>query len=234
MTLVSGSGWEVGGTSWSATSETRATAPMMSSSWPAKWSSSSGFSSRRASRCEVGDLLARDARHAAILRGECVDFGPILWGGAPHPLNGLPRRRRPGPPTCRGGAAGEGAQVTIWPDGWSDGWSDAWPDGDGGRAARAAPAVLAAGAEPRRGLGGRHGGGHQPSLHRVAAEVPQALPRLVVLDALRDDEEAQECARSTVQRTISASSLSTASRATNERSIFSSLTGSRRRCTSEE
>jgi hypothetical protein len=31
---------------------------------------------------EVGDLLARDARHAAILWGECVWFGPILWGGA--------------------------------------------------------------------------------------------------------------------------------------------------------
>ncbi|MEU0037020.1 hypothetical protein, partial [Streptomyces sp. NPDC006333] len=33
MTFVSGSGWEVGGTSWSATSLTRATAPMMSSLW---------------------------------------------------------------------------------------------------------------------------------------------------------------------------------------------------------
>ncbi len=44
----------------------------------------------------------------------------------------------------------------------------------------------------------------------------------------------RECARSTVHRTISASSVSTASRATNDRSIFSSLTGSRRRCTRDE
>ena len=29
---------------------------------------------------EVCDLLARDARHAAILWGESDDVGPILWG----------------------------------------------------------------------------------------------------------------------------------------------------------
>ena len=74
--LSMGSGCEVGGTSWSATSLTRATAPMMSSSWPAKCSSSSGFSSRRASR-------ARWATSSRVMPGMQRSSGVSVCGLGP-------------------------------------------------------------------------------------------------------------------------------------------------------
>ncbi|GHA51284.1 hypothetical protein GCM10010372_59090 [Streptomyces tauricus] len=54
---------------------------------------------------EVGDLLARDARHAAILRGECVWCGPILWGATRSPYIGFPTPARHGSHRHRPAAA---------------------------------------------------------------------------------------------------------------------------------
>ncbi len=59
------------------------------------------------------------------------------------------------------------------------------------------PAVISRGAarlagpQPGRGLLGRHRGGDQPALDRVAAQVAQPLPGLVVLDALGDHQQAE-------------------------------------------
>ena len=99
----------------------------------------------------------------------------------------------------------------------------------------AAPAVPAAGPQPGRRLLRRHRGRDQPALHRVAAAGPAAAPRS---RRPRRPRRRRAGRASGPGRSCSGRSprprVSTASRATKDRSIFSSLTGSRRRWTSEE
>src|SRR4051812_26777787 len=59
--------------------------------------------------CEVGDLLARDARHAAFLWGECVWFGANPMGRGPVPVKRFARS----PTAVPGGAAQEVVVVQL-------------------------------------------------------------------------------------------------------------------------
>ena len=213
MTLVSGSGWEVGGTSWSATSETRATAPMMSSSCPAKWSSSSAFSSRRASR-------ARWATSSRVMPGMQRSSGVSVCGFGPNPMGSAAARPRRSAAAASGASAAAPTRCSARrpcdrstgpaasPAGSRRPRPQRRPRRHGHRGGRVRPSGRRRRVRGGRRLRGcqprsprarshavvssrRHRGGDQPALHGVAAEVPQPLPGLVVLDALGDDQQAE-------------------------------------------
>ena len=74
--------------------------------------------------------------------------------------------------------------------------------------------------------GGELGAAEVEALGFVAAQLDQQLPRGFVLDAFGDDRRPRLCARSMVERTMARSLGSRPMSLTNERSIFSSSTGS--------
>ena len=97
ITLVSGSACEVGGMSSAATSATRATAARITSSWPAKWSSSSSVEREPGQPRQVRDLVAGD-RHARVL-GHARSRTAACGGGRDARTAG-----RDGPPQPSSGA----------------------------------------------------------------------------------------------------------------------------------
>ena len=102
ITLVSGTECDVGGMSSAATSATRATDVMITSSWPANRSSSSSDSASRASR-------ARWATSARLIVTSCRASGR-------HVLAGRDTRHRRGraSPTILRGAGSDGLAVGRW------------------------------------------------------------------------------------------------------------------------
>ena len=129
-TLVSGSACEVGGMSSAATSCTRATAAMMSSSWAAKWSSSSSPQRQPGQPGEVGDLLAGDAGHAGDpFRWDRVWFGPNPMGSHPRTAPTALTQARPGDAGSAGAQPGvcqRGSPVTARRAGRARGARSPW------------------------------------------------------------------------------------------------------------
>ena len=158
---------------------------------------------------EVGDLLARDARHAAILRVSCREFRRQSYGDVRPGRETVSARRAARPPARPRGHPSravrrpgrEPGQLTRLPGDPVAGGGvrsrDAAgpperpaPPGAPARPGASRPSAPAARARrwPRRPA---CAGGDQPALDRVAAQVAQPLPGLVVLDALGDHEQAE-------------------------------------------
>src|SRR4051794_1313464 len=131
--------------------------------------------------CEVGDLLARDARHAAILWGECVWFEPNPMGRVRVPAHGFPSER-PGRTVGRRRRQAPTGELYVWRrQSRAVGGRGTTPAGGRWLLVRGSrrqcgggplPAARPPREEPRRGLVGRHRRGDEPPLHRIAPEVP--------------------------------------------------------------